>query len=78
MPDKSLGPPDRSGRWSPLRALLIGGLVGAILGVFWGWIDYGALEIGYLYNHVIGGAVLLGAVCCLVALLRNWRMRNPM
>ena len=77
MPETRLEP-HRPRRWSLGRAFTGGALAGALAGIFWGWFDYGAFDIRFFYNHVLGGALILGALSLLVASLRNWSKRNPM
>jgi hypothetical protein len=77
MPETRLDPP-RYHRWSLGKAFLAGALAGALAGIFWGWFDYGAFDIRFFYNHVLGGALILGVLSFLVAFIRNWSKRNPM
>lgn len=70
--------PLRYRRWSLGKAFLAGALAGALAGTFWGWVDYGAFDIRFFYNHVLGGALILGTLSFLVAFVRNWLKRNPM
>lgn len=64
-------------RWHPGRAFALGGLLGALGGAVWSWIDYGGFEIAYMSNHVLGGIFICAIVFAAAAALMNWRARNP-
>jgi acetyl-CoA carboxylase carboxyltransferase component len=49
-----------------------------LLGAAWSWMDYGRLDIGFMYSWVLGSAALMGFAAAVIALVRNWIARNPM
>lgn len=66
------------GRWSPWAFTVAGALLGVVTGFAWGWLDYGRPEIGFMYGHVLGLALLFAVAGLAVAVVRNWISRNPM
>jgi hypothetical protein len=68
----------RSGRWRLSRAFLLGAVLGGALGALWGWLDYGAFEIGHFSNYILGCLFLGGFAFLAAAALRNWARRNPL
>ncbi|WP_232520802.1 nitrate reductase [Rhodobacter sp. CZR27] len=34
--------------------------MGIPIGMIWSWFDYGAFELGYMSNHVVGAAFFTG------------------
>ncbi|WP_157016672.1 nitrate reductase [Mesorhizobium xinjiangense] len=68
----------KRGRWSLWRAFLLGAVLGALVGVAWGSLDYGAFDVAYLSNHVLGVALMGGALFVALAAFLNWRRRNPL
>jgi hypothetical protein len=67
-----------SGRWRLSRAFGLGAVCGAAFGTVWGWLDYGAFEIGHFSNYILGCLFLGGFAFLAVAALRNWARRNPL
>ena len=65
-------------RFGLLPAFILGAAAGAVTGAVWGSVRYGGFEIGYLYNYVLGCALILGFVSLGIAALLNWRRRNPL
>ena len=65
-------------RFGLLPAFILGAVAGAVSGAVWGSVRYGGFEIGYLYNYVLGSALILGFVSLGIAALLNWRRRNPL
>ena len=61
-----------------LSSFILGAVAGAVIGAVWGSVRYGGFEIGYLYNYVLGCALILGFVSLGIAALLNWRRRNPL
>lgn len=49
-----------------------------MIGAIASWVDYGAFDIGYMFNYVLGGFFIFGFVFLGVAALFNWRRRNPL
>jgi hypothetical protein len=64
-------------KWNIWFAFLIGGVLGAVLGAARGVIVYGQFDIGFLFNHVLGGFFLVGTFFLAVAFVRNWFRRHP-
>ncbi|WP_227590675.1 nitrate reductase [Cereibacter sphaeroides] len=48
------------------------------IGMVWSWVDYGSFQLGYMSNHVLGSALLVGLLALGITLLRRWLHRNPM
>lgn len=67
-----------SNRWSLTAFALAGMVLGIVVGLLWGWFDYGRPDIGFMYGHVIGLAVICAVTGFAVAAVRNWAKRNPM
>jgi hypothetical protein len=44
----------------------------------WGWLDYGAFEMGHFSNYILGCLFLGGFAFLAAAALRNWVRRNPL
>lgn len=63
--------------WSLLRAFIVGAGFGIVLGAFWGFLDYGAWELGHFSNHVLGGLFIGGLGVMGLCAIRNWIRRNP-
>ena len=72
----TLGTPKKPDR-SHFMAFCIGALVGVPVGMVWSWFDYGAFELGYMSNHVIGAALICGLLAMGIIALRRWLRRNP-
>jgi hypothetical protein len=68
----------RDGRSRLSRAFGLGAVVGGLLGALWGWLDYGAFEIGHFSNYILGCLFLGGFAFLAAAALRNWARRNPL
>jgi multisubunit Na+/H+ antiporter MnhB subunit len=67
-----------SNQWSLAAFALAGALLGVVIGLLWGWLDYGRPDLGFMYGHVIGLAAICAALGLAVAAVRNWARRNPM
>ena len=65
-------------RWSLPKAFLTGAAIGAAIGALASWVDYGAFDTGYMFNHVLGGLFIVGVAFLGLAALINWRRRNPL
>jgi hypothetical protein len=65
-------------RWSLPAFAGAGAATGVLVGVAWGWMDYGRPEIGFMYGHVLGMALVLGVLGFALAAFRNWMNRNPL
>lgn len=68
----------RRSHWSLLRAFLLGAVLGTAVGAMWGWLDYGAFEMGHFSNYTLGCLFLGGFAFLAAAALRNWVRRNPL
>ena len=64
--------------WSLPYAFLAGAVLGAVVGFIWGAIDYGAFDIAFFYNHVLGGIYIVGFLFTAAAAIANWCRRNPL
>lgn len=64
-------------RWPLSWAFALGAVVGIVVGLGWGWFDYGTFDIARFSNYVIGCAVLGGFGFLALAALCNWARRNP-
>jgi hypothetical protein len=49
----------------------MGALVGIPIGMIWSWFDYGAFELGYMSNHVVGAAFFTGLLAVGAEALRR-------
>ncbi|WP_163272564.1 nitrate reductase [Chelativorans alearense] len=61
-----------------IAAFVLGALLGAVIGAIWGTLDYGAFEIGYLYNYVLGFGLITGFTCLALMALFLWKRQNPL
>lgn len=68
----------RSCRWNLTAFVVAGAILGLLTGIGWGWLDYGRPDVGFMYGHVIGLAVIFAALGLALAAVRNWVRRNPM
>lgn len=59
-------------------SFMLGALAGVPIGMIWSWVDYGSFQLGYMSNHVLGSALLVGLLALGITLLRRWLHRNPM
>ncbi|WP_196260137.1 hypothetical protein [Pelagibacterium limicola] len=64
-------------KWNIWLAFLAGGLFGAAIGTARGVMVYGQFDIGFLFNHVLGGFFLGGVALFLIAAVVNWFKRHP-
>lgn len=69
---------NRSNQWSLIAFAVVGAVIGVMIGFAWGWLDYGRVEVSFMYGHVIGLAVICATMGLAIAAVRNWAKRNPM
>lgn len=67
-----------SSQVSVAKISMLGALLGVAAGFAWGWLDYGQPDIRFMYGHVLGLALIFGAVAAAIATAVNWMRRNPM
>ncbi len=68
----------RRQEWPLSLLVLIGAVAGAVVGFAMSWLDYGRMDVGFMFNWVLGLAAIGAAVGFGAALIRNWMIRNPM
>lgn len=58
-------------------AFVVGGVCGAAIGATRGVIVYGGFDVGFLFNHVLGGFFLGAAALVVFTVVLNWFRRHP-